>query len=191
MSIHIILWRIGILVYREWLARVWCVHCWAGWINMGARWNHTAWHRKSMGELPEPAECKDITWTCIVVKLLESATGNVEHWADVQYLGWWEHWRWPEIADRQRSWVCRKWHGWWHSHLWSIQLSGDEPQHLEPKQHQWIIWHVGLDVQFSRTKKWQLVASNLTAAYKTTYAVRLCYVYFMFVKRAVKNQLLF
>jgi len=163
MQYSVVNGRTVILLYREWMARFRCLHYWAGWIYLGTYGKYTAWHRKFMDELPigiKPAAgCKDIAWTCDIVELLEPATGSMEQWADIQHLGWREHWRWPEIVYGQWNRVWRRRRGRRHCHLWSIQLSRDEPQYLEPKQHQWVIRHVRLDIQFGWTQRWQLAAT--------------------------------
>jgi len=143
----------------------------------------------------KPAERKDITGTRSIVKLLESAAGSVEHRTDVQYLGRGEHQRWPEIdGGKQCGRVGGGRRGRRRGHLWSIQFSGDESQHLEPKQHQWIIRHVQLDLQLGRIKKRRLVTTTKEVIcsiqdYRHSPA-GFCYVCFMFVETSVKIYLL-
>lgn len=154
--------KVDILVCREWLAGFWCVDHGASWVNLGAFRKRAPGHRKSVAQLPaavKPADWKDIIWTRGIIELLESAAGGgMEHWTDVQHLGWWECWSWADISHGR---VRRGWHRWWlSSHLWSLQLPGDESQHLEPERHERIIGNVRLDVQLSWTKKRQLKATT-------------------------------
>ena len=161
MLIHCCYLEPVVLLCREGLARFWRVHRWASWIHLGAYWKRSALRRKSMDESPadfKPAGWKDSGCTGGHIQLLEPATSGVEHWSELQHLGRRECQHRSEIT---RSWDWREWcGGWWHGHLRPIQLSRDEPQHLEPKQHQWIVRYVGLDVRLSWTKSWQLAATS-------------------------------